>query len=310
MSAGSGASALEPRLHRILDERYHDKHPFNLRMHAGSLSADELRRWVRNRYYYQTRIPLKDGLILTKSEDREFRRSWIRRIQDHDGDAAREGGLELWLRLADAVGLDRREVASLRGVLPGVRRACDAYVELVSKRDLLASVAASLTESRAGTLLGLRAEAFEKHYGWIAPEGLAYFRSRTTQAPRDAAEGFAFVRAHAKTPADEERCAAALLKKCEILWALLDAVEWGGGKPRLARAAQLRAHEDLVVLPERAVKLSGSGREILSTCDGARSVEEVAAWMRGRHPEPESIERDCYEFLEQMEKLGVIEVGR
>ncbi len=301
--------ALEARLHRILDERYHDKHPFNLRMHAGALTPAELRRWVRNRYYYQTRIPLKDGLILTKSEDREFRRGWIRRIHDHDGDAQREGGLELWLRLAEAVGLDRRAVASLRDVLPGVRRACDAYVELVAKSDLIASVASSLTESRAGILLGLRAEAFEKHYGWIAPEGLAYFRSRTTQAPRDAAEGMAFVLAHAKTPEDEARCEAALTQKCEILWALLDAVEWGGKRPRLAPAAQLRASEDLVVLPERAVKLAGSGREILSACDGSRSIEDVAAWLRARHPEAESVERDCYEFLERMEKLGVVEVA-
>jgi len=306
-SARVEPGALERRLHALLDERYHDQHPFNLRMHAGALTPDELRRWVRNRYYYQTRIPIKDGVILAKSEDREFRRSWIRRIADHDGDAQREGGLELWLKLADAVGLDRREVASLRNVLPGVRRACDAYVELVTSSDLLASVAASLTEARAGTLLGLRAAAFEKHYGWIAPAGLAYFRSRTTQAPRDAAEGMAFVLAHARTPADAERCAAALARKCEILWALLDAVEWGGTKPRLAPAAQLRENEPLVVLPERAVKLTGSGREILAACSGTRSIEEVAAFLRARHPDAENVERDCYEFLEQMQKLGVIE---
>jgi pyrroloquinoline-quinone synthase len=308
-AATSDPEQLRQRLVRLLDERYHDKHPFNVRMHAGTLTPDEIRRWVRNRYYYQTRIPIKDGVILAKSEDREFRRGWIRRITDHDGDAQREGGLELWLRLADAVGCDRREVASLRNVLPGVRRACDAYVELVATSDLLASVASSLTESRAGMLLGLRAEAFERYYGWIAPEGLAYFRSRTTQAPRDAAEGFAHVLAHAKTPADAERCMAALAKKCEILWALLDSVEWGGRRPRLVSAAQLRTSERLVVLPERAVQLTGSGPEILSACDGARSVEGVAAWMRARHPQPDSVERDCYEFLEQMERLGVIEVA-
>ena len=302
------SAELEARLQRILDERYHHRHPFNLRMHAGTLTPEEIRRWVRNRYYYQTRIPLKDGVILAKSEDRDFRRGWIRRIQDHDGDEVRVGGLELWLRLADAVGLERGEVASLRNVLPGVRRACDAYVEFVSSHDLLASVASSLTESRAGALLGQRAEAFQKHYGWIADEGLAYFRSRTVQAPRDAREGLAFVSAHAKGPADEDRAAAALERKCQILWDLLDGVEWGGRRPRLARAAALRADEDLVVLPERAVRLAGSGREILALCDGAQSVEGVALEMRRRHPEPESVERDAYAFLEEMERLGVLEM--
>jgi pyrroloquinoline-quinone synthase len=302
------SAELAARLQRILDERYHHRHPFNLRMHAGTLTPDEIRRWVRNRYYYQTRIPLKDGVILAKSEDRAFRRGWIRRIQDHDGDEARVGGLELWLRLADAVGLDRHEVASLRNVLPGVRRACDAYVEFVGSHDLLESVASSLTESRAGTLLGQRAEAFQKHYGWIADEGLAYFRSRTVQAPRDAEEGLAFVSAHVKGPADEDRAAAALERKCQILWDLLDGVEWGGKRPLLARAAALRADESLVVLPERAVRISGSGLAIFAFCDGTRSVEAVAQEMRQRHPAPETVERDCYAFLEEMERLGVLEL--
>ncbi len=310
MSAPADVAAFEARLRAILDARYHHRHPFNLRMHEGRLTPDEIRRWVRNRYYYQTRIPLKDGLILTKAEDPAFRRSWIRRIHDHDGEREREGGLELWLRLADAVGLERSEVASLRGVLPGVRRACDAYVEFVASHDLLESVAASLTELRAGALLGARAEAFEHHYGWIAPEGLAYFRSRTLQAPRDAQEGLAFVLGHARDPEARERAAAALESKCEILWSLLDAVEWGGRRPRLAAAAALREEGGggaVVVLPERAVRLSASGSEILAACDGARSVEAVAAVLRERHPDVDHLESDVFDFVEQMETLGVLE---
>jgi pyrroloquinoline-quinone synthase len=299
---------LETRLRRILDERYHHRHPFNLRLHGGACTPAEVRRWIRNRYYYQTRIPLKDGLILTKSEDRGFRRGWIRRIQDHDGDDARAGGLELWLRLAEAAGLERAEVASLRNVLPGVRRACDAYVEFVASHDLLASVASSLTELSAGAYLGERAEAFRKHYGWIEEGGLAYFLSRTTQAPRDAEEGLAYVLAHAKTPEDQGRCAAALLRKCEILWALLDGVEWGGRRPRLAPAALLREEsgEAVAVLPERAVRISPSGRAILAACDGRRDVETVAAALRAQHPADERVECDVYEFVEQMEGLGVL----
>ena len=46
-----------------------------------------------------------DGRILSKAEDPDFRRSWIERLHDHDGTRAQTGGLELWLRLAEAVGL-------------------------------------------------------------------------------------------------------------------------------------------------------------------------------------------------------------
>ncbi len=126
--------------------RYHDKHRFHQLMHEGKLSQDQLQQWVLNRYYYQTRIPIKDALILSKSEDPNFRRAWMHRISDHDGRTPGEGGLSLWLRLAEGVGLDRDAVASCRLVLPGVRFACDAYVEFVREHSLVEAVASSLTE--------------------------------------------------------------------------------------------------------------------------------------------------------------------
>jgi pyrroloquinoline-quinone synthase len=307
----SATPPLEARLRAIGAERYHHRHPFNLRMHAGTLSRAELQSWVANRYYYQTRIPLKDGLILAKSGDPGFRRDWIGRIHDHDGTPERQGGLELWLALARAVGLDAEHVARLSDVLPGVRRACDAYVEFVESHDLLESVAASLTELFAGDIMGERIAAFEKHYPWVDADGLRYFRSRTVQAPADARYGLAFVVEHARTREDQDRCAAALERKCEILWDLLDAIEHAHAAPRFARAAQPRIEdpEPLVVLPERAVKLSGSAREILALVDGKRTAIEIAAAVRGRHPDVERVADDVHDFLDEMVRLGVLERG-
>jgi pyrroloquinoline-quinone synthase len=304
-------SDLEARLRAIGAERYHHRHPFNLRMHAGQLSREELQSWVANRYYYQTRIPLKDGLILAKSGDPAFRRDWIGRIHDHDGTPDRQGGLELWLALARAVGLDAERVAKLSDVLPGVRRACDAYVEFVGSHDLLASVASSLTELFAGDIMGERIAAFEKHYPWVDADGLRYFRSRTVQAPADARHGLAFVLASAQTIEDRDRCAAALERKCEILWSLLDAIEHAHAALRFARAAQPRLDdpEPLVVLPERAVKLAGSAREILALVDGKRSALAIAEALHARHPEIAHVADDVHDFLDEMVRLGVLERG-
>jgi pyrroloquinoline-quinone synthase len=278
-------------------------------MHAGTLTPDEIRTWVRNRYAYQTRIPVKDGLILAKSADPQFRREWIRRIHDHDGTRPGEGGLALWLALAEAVGLARAEVEDERGVLPGVRAACDAYVRFVESHDLLESVAASLTELYAAELMGRRVRAFETHYPWVGADGLAYFRSRTLQAGRDAGEGLAFVLDRARTRLDQERCLRALETKCEILWRLLDAVEAAHARPRLARHARLRQEdgETLLVLPERAVRLSASGREILDLCDGRRSALELAAELERRHPGDVGVADATHAFLAEMEQLGVLE---
>src|SRR5215475_9911949 len=127
-------SEIIERLRSEGEKRYHDRHRYHVLMHEGRLTREQLQEWVRNRYYYQTRIPIKDAIIVSKSEDPSFRRAWLRRILDHDGEREGEGGLELWLRLADGVGLDREEVRGCRGVLAGVRFACDAYVELVRQR--------------------------------------------------------------------------------------------------------------------------------------------------------------------------------
>jgi pyrroloquinoline-quinone synthase len=305
---------LEARLRRIGEERYHHRHPFNVRMHAGRLGREEIRTWVRNRYYYQTRIPIKDGHILAKAEDAAFRREWIQRIQDHDGGAEGSGGLELWLRLAEAVGLERDEVQGLRWVLPGVREACDDYVRFVESHDLLESVAASLTELFAGSIMGERIAAFEKHYPWVDAEGLDYFRARTRQAPRDARFGLAFVLDQARTREDQDRCLAALEGKCEILWRLLDAVEEAGRRPRLSAHAMLRpdaaAGRTLVVLPERAVRINDSAEEILALCDGSRSLESIVATLHERHREVEGLAQDVYDFVARMERLGVLEAAR
>lgn len=219
--------------------RYHDRHPFNVRMHAGTLSRDEIQRWVINRYYYQTRIPIKDALIVSKSEDPAFRRMWIHRITDHDGTREGEGGLELWLRLAEGVGLNRDDVASLRHVQPAVRFACDGYVELVRARSLVEAVASSLTEYFAPDIMQKRIAAWESHYPWatLGPT-LDYFKSRVPRAARDAEEAIAFVQREATTRQMQERCVDALVRKCEVLWTLLDAVESPTAMPNGSVAAK------------------------------------------------------------------------
>jgi len=222
------------RLRAEGQRRYHDQHPFHQRMHEGALTRDELATWTLNRYYYQTRIPIKDAIILSKSDDPAFRRAWIRRIQDHDGNQPGEGGLELWLRLADGVGLDRELTASCRAVLPGVRFACDAYVELVRERSLVEAVASSLTEFFAPDLMSKRIAAWERHYPWVKQETLEYFRSRVPRARRDSQEAIEFVVWHASSYSLQHQCVNALIKKTEILWHLLDCVQAENAKARSA----------------------------------------------------------------------------
>jgi pyrroloquinoline-quinone synthase len=214
-------------IQRLRDEgarRYHDEHPYHVLMHEGKLTREQLSQWVLNRYYYQTRIPIKDALILAKSEDPVFRRMWIHRLVDHDGSDESSGGLALWVRLGEAVGIARDELTSCRSVLPGVRFACDGYVSFVRDASLLEAVASSLTEFFAPDLMSKRIAAWETHYPWVGQEALAYFRTRVTRARADSEEAVRFVVAQARTRELQDRCVAALVHKTEILWHLLDSL--------------------------------------------------------------------------------------
>ena len=217
-------------LHRIGEERYHHRHPFHLLMHEGKLTRGQLQGWALNRYYYQSRIPVKDAIILSRSSDRDFRRAWRKRIVDHDGDSADQGGIARWLALAEATGVARERVTSEHEILPAVRFAVGAYVGLVRRGTMIEAVASSLTELFAGKLITLRMDRLRKHYPWLAG-GLAYFEKRISQAPEDAQFALDWVFAHAKTREEQEQAANALRRKCDILWAQLDAIYFAYVEP-------------------------------------------------------------------------------
>jgi pyrroloquinoline-quinone synthase len=220
MESGSFVAAL-----RGQSQRYHDQHPFHQAMNEGGLSRRQLQGWAANRFYYQANLPRKDAAILANCPHREVRRRWIQRVLDHDGTADGDGGIEAWLRLGEAVGLTRTEMHDERHVVPGVRFAVDAYVTFARTRPWVEAVASSLTELFAPDLMAERLAAFERHYPWIDRQGLAYFRARLTQAPRDSEHALQVVTEHCRTPEEQAAAVAALSFKCDVLWSMLDAID-------------------------------------------------------------------------------------
>ncbi len=217
-------AAFEVRLRRIGTERYHDRHPFHHLLHHGDCTPDQVRAWVLNRYYYQSRIPMKDAAFMSRVSDPDLRRAWRSRIENHDGQAPGEGGIARWLKLAEGVGLDPDYVASERGILPATRFAVDAYVRFVRDAPLLPAMASSLTELFAPAIHRNRISGLLKHYDFANADTLSYFRNRLGEAPKDVAFGLKWVMDHAKAPEDQDAAADAVIFKTDVLWAQLDAV--------------------------------------------------------------------------------------
>lgn len=209
---------------RAFHGSYYVEHPFHELMHAGALSPRQLQGWVANRLAYQRAIPRKDGAIISNCPDPAVRREWLQRIVDHDGLAEGEGGIELWIRLGESLGVPRAEMDDERHVLPAVRMAAESYVTFCKTRPWVDAVASSLTELFAPDIMRRRLEALPKHYPWIGPQAYDYFKSRLVQAPRDSRQGLAIVREHCTTVDTQRRAFDALGYKIEMLWVMIDAI--------------------------------------------------------------------------------------
>lgn len=208
---------------------YHIHHPFNVRLNAGQCTPEEVRTWVANRFYYQICIPRKDAAIMANMPDRHERRQWILRLLDHDGqddfEGNHAGGTEAWIALGQAVGLERDELLGLKRVVPGVKFACDAYVNFARQVPWQEAVCSSLTEMFAPQIHQDRLKTWPEHYPWIEAAGLAYFRSRIPLASRDVEHGLRVTLSHFKTVEQQQRALEILQFKLDILWSMLDAIE-------------------------------------------------------------------------------------
>ena len=220
----NSAEALEQALRGIGAERYHDKHRFHHLMRDGKLTKGQLQAWALNRYYYQSRIPIKDSVVMSRLTDARTRRIWSQRVIDHDGSHEGQGGLRKWLHLCERLGLDASDVVSQDGILPATRFAVDAYVNFVRERPLLEAIASSLTELFAPGIIAERTTSMLEQYDFVDTDTLSYFSDRLIQAPKDADFALDYVKRNATSPELRETVCAALRFKTDLLWAQLDAL--------------------------------------------------------------------------------------
>ncbi len=224
---------LEAAIRQVGAERYHDKHPFHRLLHGGKLDKGQVQAWALNRYCYQSGVPRKDAALMSRVHDRELRREWVHRILDHDGAAGEEGGIERWLVLTEALGLEREYVISMRGALPATRFAVEAYVNFVRERTLLEAVASSLTELFAPSIHQERISGMLENYDFVGERAMQYFRRRLDQANRDADFALDYVKRNALTREAQDAAVDAVRFKCNVLWAQLDALHHAYVSPGL-----------------------------------------------------------------------------
>jgi coenzyme PQQ biosynthesis protein C len=102
----------------------------------------------------------------------------------------------------------------------------------VREKSLIEAIASSLTELFSPAIISERVEGMLKSCDFVTPETLAYFSRRPPQAERDSRFALEYVKQYARTPEAQRSVLEALEFKCDVLWAMLDALYHAYVAPR------------------------------------------------------------------------------
>ncbi|MGH9496115.1 MAG: pyrroloquinoline quinone biosynthesis peptide chaperone PqqD [Candidatus Sulfotelmatobacter sp.] len=82
-------------------------------------------------------------------------------------------------------------------------------------------------------------------------------------------------------------------------------------QPRLAAGCRWGGTEEerVILFPEGAIKLQGTGRQILERCDGSRTFGEIITGLQSEFgkTDPEKIRSDIGVFLEQLQRKRIVD---
>jgi len=82
-------------------------------------------------------------------------------------------------------------------------------------------------------------------------------------------------------------------------------------QPRLATGCRWGGTEEdrVILFPEGAIKLQGTGRQVLERCDGQRTFGEIIADLQKEFgkTDPAKIRADISVFLEQLQKKRIVD---
>lgn len=82
-------------------------------------------------------------------------------------------------------------------------------------------------------------------------------------------------------------------------------------QPRLAAGCRWGGTEEnrVILFPEGAIKLQGTGRQVLERCDGQRTFGEIIKALQAQFTDadPEKIRGDISQFLEQLQRKRIVD---
>jgi len=224
MNATSQAagSEFESRLRDAVMEYSMLKHPFYVAWTEGKLSKPVLAEYAKQYYAHVRAFPTYVSGVHSRCEDLAVRRQLLENlIEEERGD---ENHPELWLRFAEALGVDREAVKSAE-LLPATKASVKSLQSLTQCEDYSQGLAALLAyESQIPEVAKTKREGLKSFYGIADERAVSFFRIHESVDLLHQQVEMQILKDECQSAAAQDKAIASARESAKALWTFLDGV--------------------------------------------------------------------------------------
>lgn len=166
-------------------------HPWSVALGQGKASIEAVHGYLKNRHYFLANINRKDAQIIANCPFADARRMLLSKYIDEEGNDLAGGPLgphfDMWVKLANALGVSTQKMNSFEDVLPAFRFTVDALFDFTKTHSWIEGLAATYAgegatwrrydppeEQRRDVDYLPEGQAFKKFYG-VPDEALEFY---------------------------------------------------------------------------------------------------------------------------------------
>jgi pyrroloquinoline-quinone synthase len=217
-----GGSEFESRLRNAVMEYSMLKHPFYVAWTEGKLSKTVLREYAKQYYAHVHSFPTYVSGVHSRCEDLGVRQQLLENlIEEERGD---ENHPELWLRFAEALGVDREAVRSAE-LLPTTRASVKRLQSLTQSEDYRQGLAALFAyESQIPAVAQTKREGLKSFYDIDSERAVSFFRVHESIDVLHNEGEMQLLKHACREPAAQDEAIASAGEAAKALWSFLDGV--------------------------------------------------------------------------------------
>lgn len=225
-------------LQENIRKRYPRPHPLRQLLLTGRLSKEQLQWWIKNQFHEFRNIHRFFGIRYQKCPVPEMRRALLENMVEEEGEDLFGGKYpshaELWTRFGEGAGIDRKEMLSYEP-LPGIRAALEMYVQLVQQSHWAVAIGTGLVfEGEGPRRMREEREALQRHYGWIPPAALDFFRAHEYHDEGHGNTVIDVIKKYCMEEHLQEEMSSAVKTRTDIMWLQNESIYHAYVRPALA----------------------------------------------------------------------------